>query len=128
MHAWLLMYSFCSGVWLRLQRSTGASWMRDPKGMLFLRLIEAVNGEALACMGAAPLTLSRSEASRSEALHPKQCLLCCSLSKLMDVHLLLSSWAGHQIHSWLDPAAYLVLGFEVALLPCSLLQPSCPGW
>eukprot|EP00891_Asterochloris_glomerata_P000512 jgi/Astpho2/512/fgenesh1_pg.00011_%23_78_t len=26
-----------------LNRATGASWMRDPKGMLFLRLIEAVN-------------------------------------------------------------------------------------
>ena len=50
-HAKLLMCSFCSGVWLCLQRATGASWMRDPKGMLFLRLIEAVNGEAcLACV------------------------------------------------------------------------------
>ena len=28
--------------------------MRDPKGMLFVRLIEAVNGEALAYMRVAP--------------------------------------------------------------------------
>ena len=53
-HAQLLMHSFCSDVWLCLQRSTGASWMRDPKGMLFVRLIEAVNGEAPGWMGATP--------------------------------------------------------------------------